>query len=103
MRNVCSTIPFDLRGLLAKPENIEEARALLAEQIGKITLVPNEGEYVAKGSVDFFGEMRLRTNGAGARTLRHVGCHFASRWQLSKEERPVTEVCFGLPHAAPTI
>ena len=56
---------MDLRSLLTKPENIQEARALLAEQIGKITLVPNEGEYVAEGSVDFFGEMGLRVSGAG--------------------------------------
>jgi hypothetical protein len=50
---------------LPKLESIQEARALLAEQIGKIALVPNDGEYVAKGSVDFFGEMGLRTNCAG--------------------------------------
>jgi hypothetical protein len=28
-------------------------------------LVPDEGEYVAKGSVDFFGDMGLRVSGAG--------------------------------------
>jgi hypothetical protein len=32
-----------------------EARAVLAEQIGKITLVPDaSGGYLAKGSIDFF-------------------------------------------------
>jgi site-specific DNA recombinase len=55
----------DLRRLLATPENIHEARALLASQIGKITLVPNEGGYLAQGSVDFFGDMDLRVSGAG--------------------------------------
>jgi site-specific DNA recombinase len=55
----------DLRRLLAKPENIHEARAMLANQIGNITLVPNEGGYVAQGSVDFFGDTGLRVSGAG--------------------------------------
>jgi hypothetical protein len=55
----------DLRRLLGKPENIHEARMVLADQIGKITLVPKEGAYVAQGSVDFFGDMGLRVSGAG--------------------------------------
>jgi site-specific DNA recombinase len=55
----------DLRRLLAKPENIHEARALLANQIGKITLVPNERGYLAQGSIDFFGDTTLRVSGAG--------------------------------------
>ena len=54
----------DLRRLLAKPENIHEARVLLADQIGKITLVPQEGKYLAQGSVDFFGDKGLRVSGA---------------------------------------
>ena len=54
----------DLRRLLAKPENIREARALLAEQLGKITLVPDEGKYLAQGSVDFFGDKGIRVSGA---------------------------------------
>ncbi len=56
----------DLRRLLANPENIHEARALLAQQIGRITLIPSEkGEYLAQGSVDFFGDKGLRVSGAG--------------------------------------
>jgi site-specific DNA recombinase len=55
----------DLRRLLEKPKNIHEARMLLADQIGKITLVPKEGEYLAEGSVDFFGDKGLRVSGAG--------------------------------------
>jgi site-specific DNA recombinase len=55
----------DLWRLLEKPKNIHETRMLLADQIGKITLVPKEGEYLAEGSVDFFGDTGLRVNGAG--------------------------------------
>jgi site-specific DNA recombinase len=58
----------NLRRLLAKPENIHEARALLADQIGKITLVPDGGKYVAQGSVDFFGDSGLRVSGAGGQS-----------------------------------
>ena len=59
----------ELRRLLTKPENIDQARALLAEQVGKIMLIPNEkGEYLAKGSIDFFGDARLRVSGAGGQS-----------------------------------
>jgi hypothetical protein len=55
-----------LRKQLARPESEHEARALLAEQVGKITLVP-EGErtYSARGFVDFFGCVASRVGGAG--------------------------------------
>lgn len=58
----------DLRRLLEKPKNIHGARMLLADQIGKITLVPKEGEYLAEGSVDFFGDKGLRVSGAGGQS-----------------------------------
>lgn len=59
----------DLRRLLGKPESIHEARALLAQQIGRIALIPNgKGEYLAKGSIDFFGDARLRVSGAGGQS-----------------------------------
>lgn len=59
----------ELRQLLARPENVQEARALLARQIGPITLIPTkEGGYSAKGSVDFFGDMGLRVSGAGGQS-----------------------------------
>ena len=58
----------DLRRLLEKPESIDQARMLLADQIGKITLVPNDREYLAQGSVDFFGEKGLRVSGAGGQS-----------------------------------
>ena len=58
-----------MRRLLAKPENVNEARAVNAERLGTFTLYPGEeaGEwaYTAKGSVDFFGETNLRVGGAG--------------------------------------
>ena len=61
----------DLRRLLAKPANIHEARALLAEQFGKITLEPTvlagHEAYIAKGSIDFFGGETLRVVGAEGR------------------------------------
>jgi site-specific DNA recombinase len=57
----------NLRALLSKPENVYQARALLAEQVGKITLAPENGTYVAKGSVDFFGDSTLRVECAGGR------------------------------------
>jgi len=49
--------------LLAKPENVHEARAAIAEMFGTFTLSPltNSGgwSYSAKGSVDFFGQTTL--------------------------------------------
>ena len=59
-----------LRGLLANPTAIHEARALLAEQIGKFTLerVEKNGKvsFKANGNIDFFGEEALtRVGGAG--------------------------------------
>lgn len=59
----------DLRKLLARPESVNEARALLSEQVGRISLWPvaeeRQWHYEAKGSVDFFGEEALRVGGAG--------------------------------------
>ncbi len=50
----------NLRTLLSHPESVNEARALLAQQFGKITLWPKsdsgDWHYEAKGAVDFFGE-----------------------------------------------
>ncbi|HEY6264278.1 MAG TPA: hypothetical protein VIW93_05705, partial [Candidatus Acidoferrum sp.] len=59
-----------LRKLLADPKAIYEARALLAEQIGKFTLERvSEGgnvSFKANGQIDFFGEEALtRVGGAG--------------------------------------
>ena len=59
-----------LRGLLTNPSAIHEARALLAEQVGKFTLerVQQDGKIVfrANGSIDFFGEdASTRVDGAG--------------------------------------
>jgi site-specific DNA recombinase len=59
-----------LRTLLSSPGAIHEARALLAEQVGKLTLERvGRGEratYRAKGQIDFFGEDAFtRVGGAG--------------------------------------
>jgi hypothetical protein len=59
-----------LRELLANPKAIHEARALLAEQIGKFTLerVEENGKvsFKAEGNIDFFGEEALtQLRGAG--------------------------------------
>src|SRR6266478_1188655 len=59
-----------LRELLTNSEAIHEARALLAEQIGKFTLerVSENGEisFKANGEIDFFGEEAFtRVDGAG--------------------------------------
>jgi site-specific DNA recombinase len=59
-----------LRELLANPAAVHEARALLAEQIGKFTLEQvGEGgkiSFNASGQIDFFGEEALtRVGGAG--------------------------------------
>ncbi len=53
-----------LRGLLANPLAIHEARALLAEQIGKFTLERISGfddgiSFRANGEIDFFGDKAL--------------------------------------------
>jgi site-specific DNA recombinase len=59
-----------LRSLLAAPAAIREARALLAEQVGKLTLervTDGDGStYRANGKIDFFGEEALtHVGGAG--------------------------------------
>ena len=61
-----------LRELLANPAAVHEARALLAEQIGKFTLErvsDAEGgkiAFKANGQIDFFGEEALtRVGGSG--------------------------------------
>lgn len=59
-----------LRELLANPAAIHEARALLAEQIGKFTIerVSENGEVTVKanGMIDFFGdEAFIQLSGAG--------------------------------------
>ena len=59
-----------LRELLANPNAIHEARALLAEQVGKFTLQRAEENGAislkANGDIDFFGEEALtRVGGAG--------------------------------------
>jgi hypothetical protein len=65
LRTFASSRLTDLRGLLSKPHNIHEARASLAEYIGKITLFPDPSSgYIAKGGVDFLGDSELRVNGA---------------------------------------
>jgi len=52
-----------LRGLLTNPSAIHQARALLAEQVGKFTLerVHSDGKvsFKANGKIDFFGEEAL--------------------------------------------
>ncbi len=59
-----------LRELLTNPAGIHEARALLAEQVGKFRLdrVEEDGRvsFRANGNIDFFGEEILtRVDGAG--------------------------------------
>lgn len=59
-----------LRELLANPTAVHEARALLAEQIGKFILerVSDDGKvsFTANAGIDFFGEEALtRVGGAG--------------------------------------
>jgi hypothetical protein len=59
-----------LRELLANPTAIHEARALLAEQVGRFTLerVSENGKisFKANAGIDFFGEEALtRVDGAG--------------------------------------
>jgi hypothetical protein len=60
----------DLKSFLAEPTTVHEARALLAEKLGKITLerATEAGKpiYRAAGSIDFFGdEAFTRVGGAG--------------------------------------
>ena len=76
-----------LKELLTKPTTIHEARAVLAEQIGKFTLQRAEENgafsFKADGSIDFFGdEAFTRVGGAGGpdRTTRvyHFGLSLAA-------------------------
>ena len=59
-----------MKELLTNPKAIHEARALLAEQVGKFTLerVEENGalSFKANGNIDFFGEEAFtRVGGAG--------------------------------------
>jgi hypothetical protein len=53
----------DLRKLLSHPGSVVQARAMLAEQFGKITLAPTNYNgcltYAAKGKVDLFAGSRV--------------------------------------------
>jgi hypothetical protein len=49
-----------LRSLLPEPENVCQARAVLAERTGKIRLFrKGAGGYPARGSLEFFGANEL--------------------------------------------
>jgi len=59
-----------LREMLSNPSAIHEARALLAEQVGKLTLERDDENgkisFKANGKIDFFGEEALtQLSGAG--------------------------------------
>jgi site-specific DNA recombinase len=55
-----------VRALLTRPSEIHEARALLAEQFGKLTLERTIDGFMAVGEIDFFGDDGLtRVGGAG--------------------------------------
>ena len=55
-----------IRALLGGPSEIHEARALLAEQFGKLTLERTDGGFRATGEIDFFGDEAVtRVGGAG--------------------------------------
>jgi len=64
-----------MKELLTKPPTIHEARAVLAEQLGKFTLQSAEENgkvsFKANGNIDFFGAF-TRVGGAGGpvRTVR---------------------------------
>jgi site-specific DNA recombinase len=60
----------NLRKLISHPESVHQARAVMAEQFGKLTLTPVRENgalsYAARGKVDFFGEQAMiRVGGAG--------------------------------------
>ena len=60
----------NLRKLISHPESVHQARAVMAEQFGKLTLRPVRENgtlsYAARGKVDFFGEQAMiRVDGAG--------------------------------------
>src|SRR5260370_34326574 len=69
LRSLAVTRLTEMRRLLAKPKNVHEARALLAERVAKFTLFPSsysaEWSYTAKGSLGFLSETTLRVDGAG--------------------------------------
>ena len=70
----------EIRHLLAKPENIHEARAALAEMFGTFKLSPisdsGEWSYTAKGSADFFSQTTVRVVGAGGQNRTGYACLF---------------------------
>lgn len=66
LRRYAITKLAELRTLLASPSTIHEARALLAERFGKLTLQRTGDGLRANGEIDFFGEESLtRVDGAG--------------------------------------
>ena len=59
-----------LRKLISHPESVHQARVVMAEQFGKLTLTPVRVNgilsYGARGKVDFYGEeAMIRVGGAG--------------------------------------
>jgi site-specific DNA recombinase len=70
-----------LKQLLTDPKAIHEARAMLAEQVGKFTIERTEengsATLKANGSIDFFGEEALtRVGGAGGQNRTGYACLF---------------------------
>src|SRR6202030_3579457 len=60
----------NLRNLISHPESVHQARAVMAEQFGKLILTPIRENgalsYAARGKVDFFGDQAMiRVGGAG--------------------------------------
>ena len=53
----------NLRNLISHPESVHQARAVMAEQFGKLTLTPIRENgalsYAARGKMDFFGEQAM--------------------------------------------
>jgi len=66
----------NLRKLLVNPAAVHEARALLAEQIGKFTLEQVEEcgkiSFRANGQIDFFGEEALTSVGGAGGPIESV-------------------------------
>jgi hypothetical protein len=70
LREFASERLANLRNLLSHPESVHQARAVMAEQFGKLTLTPVRENgtlsYAARCKVDFLGEQAMiRVGGAG--------------------------------------
>jgi hypothetical protein len=105
LRSVAVSNLTRLRELLASPSEIHEARAFLAERVGKFTLqrVQSNGKFSfkAEGKMDFFGDLHAWMV-PGARIAPRV--HYMFSLPLAEAEMGIgVERSIGSPETVPKL